>query len=316
MKIGSFHRLDLFDDGHLPTTDEHQLFTWFVHTIHNISHSEFACRKDANLKEVLTTLRIISPQLAEIRHPLARFSFKTVYADPQNRGRFTQKDIGAIHSREILGEAGSLDSAAPRLLEAPQPPGRLQESMEGVTTESSGKDRSNNLTLDDLRFVPGDYLLISVILPKSANVPADIAIKGSAAQTWKATPKGDNGWGGGLGAAASSAPPGRGGGGGAHWRGGPDSGPPGRGRGVGRGGGDRDRGSDRDRGAERDIRDRGGDREKDRLDRDRDYRRPRDSGRGRGRRSSRTRSPRSGTRSPPSRSRSRSRSPRRRRYRD
>lgn len=28
VKIGSFHRLTLFEDGMLPTTDEQQLFTW------------------------------------------------------------------------------------------------------------------------------------------------------------------------------------------------------------------------------------------------------------------------------------------------
>jgi hypothetical protein len=28
VKIGSFHRLSLFEDGSLPTTDEQQLFTW------------------------------------------------------------------------------------------------------------------------------------------------------------------------------------------------------------------------------------------------------------------------------------------------
>jgi len=29
VKIGSFHRLTLFEDGTLPTTDEQQLFTWY-----------------------------------------------------------------------------------------------------------------------------------------------------------------------------------------------------------------------------------------------------------------------------------------------
>jgi Sin3 associated polypeptide p18 (SAP18) len=30
IKIGSFHRLTLFEDGTLPTTDEQQIFTWCV----------------------------------------------------------------------------------------------------------------------------------------------------------------------------------------------------------------------------------------------------------------------------------------------
>ena len=29
VKIGGFHRLTLFEDGTLPTTDEHQIFTWY-----------------------------------------------------------------------------------------------------------------------------------------------------------------------------------------------------------------------------------------------------------------------------------------------
>ena len=30
VKIGGFHRIALFEDGTLPTTDEQQLFTWCV----------------------------------------------------------------------------------------------------------------------------------------------------------------------------------------------------------------------------------------------------------------------------------------------
>ncbi|KAF8337202.1 hypothetical protein F5887DRAFT_1078326 [Amanita rubescens] len=30
VKIGGFHRLTLFEDGTLPTTDEHQIFTWYA----------------------------------------------------------------------------------------------------------------------------------------------------------------------------------------------------------------------------------------------------------------------------------------------
>ena len=31
VKIGGFHRLTLFEDGTLPTTDEQQIFTWYVY---------------------------------------------------------------------------------------------------------------------------------------------------------------------------------------------------------------------------------------------------------------------------------------------
>jgi Sin3 associated polypeptide p18 (SAP18) len=30
VKVGGFHRLNAFEDGVLPTADEHQVFTWYV----------------------------------------------------------------------------------------------------------------------------------------------------------------------------------------------------------------------------------------------------------------------------------------------
>ncbi|KIK63560.1 hypothetical protein GYMLUDRAFT_57250 [Collybiopsis luxurians FD-317 M1] len=189
VKIGSFHRLTLFEDGTLPTTDEQQIFTW----------------KDATLREVLTTLRNTAPLVPEYRHPLARFSFRTVYADPGNKGRFSQKELGMVYSRDILGEPGSLTSVAPRLLE--------DADGEDQQTEREKEER----TLDELRFVPGDYLLLAVLLPKNVTMGSDLSIKGAGAGAasgpgWKSG--GDGGWGK---AALGSGPlPTRGGG---HWRG-------------------------------------------------------------------------------------------------
>ncbi|KAF8338453.1 histone deacetylase complex protein [Amanita rubescens] len=210
VKIGGFHRLTLFEDGALPTTDEHQIFTW----------------KDATLREVVTTLRNVASHVAEYRHPLAKFSFKTVYADSGNKGRFAQKDLGMVYSRDILGEPGSLNNTAPRLL----------EDVDGEVREPTEREKEER-TLEELRFVPGDYLLASVILPKNLTMPSEAPSKAAApggANGWK---KSDSGWG-------SAPAPGIGRGGG-HWRG--DSNPPppiSRGRG-GRGGGDI--GRDRDR---------------------------------------------------------------------
>ncbi|KAG5725738.1 Histone deacetylase complex subunit SAP18 [Termitomyces sp. T112] len=210
VKIGSFHRLSLFEDGTLPTTDEQQIFTW----------------KDATLREVLTTLRNTAPLVPEYRHPLARFSFRTVYADSLAKGRFSQKDLGMVYSRDILGEPGSLNVTAPRLAD------------EDGTREPSEREKEER-TLDELRFVPGDFLLVAVLLPKSVGAPSEINIKGSGAggpgatNGWRGggAGRGDGGWGGAL----SGPGAGRGGG---HWRG--ESNAPvggGRGRG-GRGGGD------------------------------------------------------------------------------
>ncbi|OSX59542.1 hypothetical protein POSPLADRAFT_1094093, partial [Postia placenta MAD-698-R-SB12] len=128
IKIGSFHRITQFEDGPIPTTDEQQIFTW----------------KDATLRELLTTLRATAPALPEIRHPLARYSFRTLYADGATRGHLASKDLGIVYSRDILGEPGSLTSTAPRLL-----------------TDEDVLPGPDERTLDELRFVPGDYLCVA-----------------------------------------------------------------------------------------------------------------------------------------------------------
>ncbi|TRM67428.1 Sin3 associated polypeptide p18-domain-containing protein [Schizophyllum amplum] len=174
VKIGSFHRLTFFEDGTLPTTDEQQLFTW----------------KDATLREVVSTLRNTAPHVPEYRHPLARFSFRTVYADSSTKGRFSQKDLGIVYSRDILGEPGALGTTAPRLLEdtddAPRAPADPEKAER---------------TLDELRFVPGDYLLVAVLFPQRVNLGTELNIKGSATAApasngWKAAAEKGTGRGG------------------------------------------------------------------------------------------------------------------------
>jgi histone deacetylase complex subunit SAP18 len=181
---------------------------------------------------VLTTLRVAASS-PELRHPLARYSFRAIYADSANRGRFSSKDLGIVYSRDILGEPGSLQQPAPRLVTDDGPEGLFEK----------GRDER---TLDELRFVPGDYLCVAVLLPKNITVPTgttgELAIKGTAAPVgaapggWKnaggSGGRADAGWGGALGAARGT---GRGGGG--HWRGGSDA-PPARSvrGGAGRGG--------------------------------------------------------------------------------
>ncbi|KAH6879936.1 Sin3 associated polypeptide p18-domain-containing protein [Coprinopsis sp. MPI-PUGE-AT-0042] len=187
VKVGGFHRLNVFEDGALPTADEHQVFTW----------------KDATLRELLTTLRDTSSPsslaFAELKHPLARFSFKALYADssPNSSGhkssrstfKYTTKELGMVYSRDILGEPGSFSlstgaTTAPRLLQdeeqafsqAPD-----DDAANGNGAEKGGRDHDK--TLEDLRFVPGDYMLISIILPKSAlATPATAAGGASTAE--------------------------------------------------------------------------------------------------------------------------------------
>jgi len=250
-------------------------------------------RKDATLREILTTLRSTAPQTPEYRHPLARYSFRSIYFDAhassrQNRdsrsaGSYSSKDLGIVYSRDILGDPGSITTGiAPRLLEDEEPQGN-----------SDGQK-----TLEDLKFVPGDFLSVAVLLPKNSTVvvgsTGDIAVKGAAGATDSTTSGPANGWKSGVGLGRDrdrdtgwGGPAGRGSGG--HWRGESNAPSPafgGRGRGGGSG-----RGRDKDR------------------DRDDDYRRvppprkdrdsppPRRGGRGGGRRRSKD----SRSRSPPRR---------------
>ncbi|KAH8096579.1 histone deacetylase complex protein [Cristinia sonorae] len=240
LKINTFHRLSQFEDGNAPVADEQQIFTW----------------KDATLREVLTTLRNTAPHTTEFRHPLARYTFRAIYADSASRGRFAQKDLGVVYSRDILGEPGTLTAAAPRLLRDEED--TYVPNVAGVDLGKELGDKSREeRTLDELRFVPGDYLCVMVVLPKSVSAapPAnELSIKGSATTSSVANGtrgRGDGGWGGNLASAGPGFGSGRGGGG--HWRGesnAPRSGPGG-GRGGGRGAGLRDGG---DSGGQRDRR--------------------------------------------------------------
>ena len=203
-------------------------------------------RRDATLREVLTTLRLAAPQSAEFRHPLARYSFKALYADSAKRGQITPRELGTVYSRDILGEPGSNEAPALRLL----------EDYDGEKREITEREKEER-TLEELLFYPGDYLCVSVVLPKGAAVAGELSIKGSAASApgasngWRSGPSARDGpWG--FGASATS-PIGRGSGG--HWRGGSDA-PVGRGRGGGRFGAGGDRGrdfDDRDRNRDRRV---------------------------------------------------------------
>ena len=115
-------------------------------------------------------MRNTAPHVPEYRHPLARFSFRTVYADSSTKGRFSQKDLGMVYSRDILGEPGTLGTTAPRLLEDDDTPRVPAENPEKAER-----------TLDELRFVPGDYLLVAVLFPNRVNLGTELSIKGSAA---------------------------------------------------------------------------------------------------------------------------------------
>ena len=135
-------------------------------------------------------MRSTAPPMTEYRHPLARYSFRAVFADAGARGRFSQKDLGTVYSRDVLGEPGTLERPAPRLL----------ADDEAASAPSAEQDR----TLDELRFVPGDYLCVMVQLPKSATAAPELAIKGSAAPAGAGAGAGGAGGGAGAGAGAGN----------------------------------------------------------------------------------------------------------------
>ena len=43
------------------------------------------------MREVLTTMRSTAPPMTEYRHPLARYSFRAIFADAGARGRFSRE---------------------------------------------------------------------------------------------------------------------------------------------------------------------------------------------------------------------------------
>ncbi|KAH6879963.1 hypothetical protein BKA70DRAFT_1052734, partial [Coprinopsis sp. MPI-PUGE-AT-0042] len=143
-KVGVFPRLNVFEDGALPTADEHQVFTW----------------KGATLRKLLATLRDTSSPtslvFAELKHPLVRFSFKALYADSsRSTFEYTTIELGIVYSRDIPGEPGSY-SLSTGATTAP----RLPQDEERQVFQPK-RSREDDKTLEDLRFVPGDYMLIS-----------------------------------------------------------------------------------------------------------------------------------------------------------
>ncbi|KAI9453459.1 Sin3 associated polypeptide p18-domain-containing protein [Lactarius psammicola] len=175
VKAGSFHRLSQFEDGPLPLADELQIFTW----------------KDATLYELLTTIRNSAPNTLEYRHPLARYSFRTIYADAGNRGQFAQKDLGVVYSRDTLGDLGTVEQLPLADASADAHDESNSDGVDAVQSSTLARQKDAR-TLDELRFVPGDYLCVAVMLPKNvqASFPGEPSAtspsqqKGPCARKW------------------------------------------------------------------------------------------------------------------------------------
>ncbi|KAG8903074.1 hypothetical protein FRB99_003780 [Tulasnella sp. 403] len=289
VKVNGFHPIALFEDNRLPVEDEHQIYTW----------------KDATLREVVTYLRSLPPGALSLtlRHPAARFSFKLVFPDATSRGQMATKELGTVHARDLI-DTSQL-----------KPEEEDTAAMEVDQTTTKDWKPDDGRTLEELRVMAGDWLLVCVHLPQKAmgmaiagaagnaptlptNAPSGSRVGGRGAAASAAWASGPNSRGGGRGAPQAEWGRGRGSdlASGGHWRG------RGGASGVGRGSSARD--GDRDRPGPRDRRPSPSGRDRDR--------RPSPTGRDRDRDKYRSRS-RSRSRSPRSRSRSRSRSPPRRR---
>ena len=172
-----------------------------------------------------------------------------------------------MYSRDTLGDLGTVELLPLADAVADADDDSKSDGADAVQSSTLARQKDAR-TLDELRFVPGDYLCIAVMLPKNvqASFPGEVSATSPSLQKGPAP---TNGWkiagagGVGRGALGSSGPgsaPGAGRGGG-HWRGGSDAPPqPARGRGErGAGGGAR---GEREGGRFRDERDR--ERERDR----------------------------------------------------
>ncbi|KAG8956578.1 hypothetical protein FRC04_000056 [Tulasnella sp. 424] len=148
VKVNSFHSLQLFEENRLPVEDEHQIYTW----------------KDATLREVVTYLRSLPPTALSLslRHPSARYAFRVVFPDVTSRGKMTTKDLGTVWAKDVIDVSSltskdDVDSAGANTME-------IDQSTEPPPAKNGDLTR----TLEELRVVPGDWLLVAVHLPQKA----------------------------------------------------------------------------------------------------------------------------------------------------
>ncbi|KAG8924125.1 hypothetical protein FRC01_011907 [Tulasnella sp. 417] len=157
VKVNGFHSLQLFEENRLPIEDEHQIYTW----------------KDATLREVVTYLRSLPPTALSLslRHPSARYAFKVVFPDVTSRGKMAAKDLGTVWAKDVIDPSSlaskeDTDPAGVNTMEI--------DSSEPPATKNGDLAR----TLDELRVVPGDWLLP---LAHQATDPLEVQIQSEAA---------------------------------------------------------------------------------------------------------------------------------------
>ncbi|CUA68910.1 histone deacetylase complex protein [Rhizoctonia solani] len=187
VRSGGFHPETTFENGRVPTLDEHAVHVWSTST----------------LIDVVRALRAQTPSpslpAGAFRNPATKYAFRAIFYD---RGNVTSKDLGQVGPRD-LNDISALYSSSPGQM--PTPPteptdlpadsamdadddaprkDRDDEDIPATGTNPSGGNRAKAgaRTLDELRVQPGDWLSVSITLPASAKPvvgPAGLAIRGA-----------------------------------------------------------------------------------------------------------------------------------------
>ncbi|KAG8769355.1 hypothetical protein FRC12_005008 [Ceratobasidium sp. 428] len=234
VRSGGFHAETVFDEGRLPTLDEHAVHVW----------------SDSTLHDVVRSLRAQAPSpslpAGAFRNHGTKYSFRLVFFD---RGIVTSRDLGHVGPSDLNDKAALNPSVVGQTPTPPTEPTELPaddtmdadddaprrdriepDSNEPNTNSSTRRSKSAPKTLDELRVQPGDWLSVSISLPASAKPtvgPSGLAIRGAEREREDADGDG-------------------------HWRGGGSGGGRGRPAGLVRGGGHMAAGREREVGPGRD----------------------------------------------------------------
>ncbi|KAF8725064.1 Ferroportin1 (FPN1), partial [Rhizoctonia solani] len=187
VRSGGFHPETAFDNGRVPTLDEHAVHAW----------------GDSTLIDIVRALRAQTPSpslpAGAFRNPGTRYSFRVVYYD---RGNVASRELGHIGPRELNDTSVLYPSSGGQTPTPPTEPVDLpaESAMDadddsprkdrddddvlppGAKSGSGGRAKSSSRTLDELRVQPGDWLSVSLTLPASAKPtvgPTGLAIRGA-----------------------------------------------------------------------------------------------------------------------------------------
>ncbi|KAG9078982.1 hypothetical protein FRC06_008017, partial [Ceratobasidium sp. 370] len=213
VRSGGFHPETVFDEGRLPTLDEHAVHVW----------------NDSTLHDVVRSLRAQAPSpslpAGAFRNPGTKYSFRVVFFD---RGAIASRDLGHVYPRDLNDIAALHPSTVGQTPTPPTEPSELpaDDAMDAdddmprrdrvdpdlndpnSNNSSARRSKQSAKTLDEHRVQPGDWLSVSISLPagaKPAVGPAGLAIRGAEREREEA----DGGhWRGGAGGGGRGRPAG------------------------------------------------------------------------------------------------------------